>query len=252
MILAALGFSIVAGLAGPACAENVWLKTANQDCTVLGDAPLKSNEAVTWSGSCLDGHASGKGTLEWIVANKISGVYEGGMADGKLDGEGVLRLEVEKGKGFDRLQGTFVDGEPEGEARYDAANGDSYIGGFRKGERHGVGYYRLVTGEEYYGDFENGQRHGLGFLIDAEGNAYLGQFEKGVGRGAGVFEGADGSSFQGRFANGLPDAAGTYVAPNGDTYQGRFKAAKADGMFLVTKADGTQSVEEWKNGEKVK
>ncbi len=249
---ALLGAALACGLAAPALGEEVWVKTVNQDCTVAADEALKENEAVTWSGPCLDGRASGKGTLEWIVDNKISGVYDGGMEDGRLDGDGVLRLEIEKGQGFDRLEATFVAGLPEGDARYDAANGDHYEGGFQKGERHGLGYYKMVTGEEYFGDFENGQRHGVGFLIASNGDAYVGQFEKGVAKGAGVFEGEDGSKFQGLFAGGLPDGPGTYVAPNGDVYQGKFKAGKAYGKLLVTKADGSQAVEEWKDGEKVK
>lgn len=242
---------LAAGLVGPAHAEDIWVKTSNQDCTVLADAPLKDNEAVTWSGSCPDGRASGVGTLEWIVDGKIAGYYEGGMADGTLNGEGVLRREVEKENGFDRLQATFVAGEAEGEARYDAPNGDYFVGEVKNGERDGLGYYRELAGVEYYGDFENDEQNGIGVLTDAEGNAYFGQFEQGAGKGAGVYEAADGSSFLGQFADSEPNGAGTFVAPNGDIYQGQFKAGKADGMVLVTKADGSQSVEEWKDGEKV-
>jgi hypothetical protein len=251
-IIGLLGFGIAVGLVGPVNAEEIWVKTANQDCTVHGDEALKSNEMVTWSGSCKDGRASGVGKMEWIVDNKLSGIYEGKMAGGKLEGEGILRLEVEKGKGFDRLEGTFVAGEPEGEARYEAANGDSYVGGFKNGERHGTGYYKLVNGEEYYGDFVNGQREGIGFLIDSEANVYIGQFEKNQASGAGTFEGNDGSSYQGKFKDNLPEGAGTYLAVNGDTHQGSFKAGKANGTFLVTKANGDQAVEEQKNGELVK
>ena len=247
-----IGLGILFGLTGSAQAEDVWVRIANQDCQVLSDAALKDNEAVTWSGSCADGRVAGTGRLEWLVDGKLTGDYDGAMSDGRFSGKGLMRLQVEKGKGFDRLDGTFAMGEPEGEARFDAANGDFYIGGFHKGERHGEGYYRLVTGEEYHGDFENGQRHGLGFLIDNDGNAFLGQFENGDAKGAGVLENSDGSAFQGQFAKSLPNGVGTYVAPNGDTYQGQFTAGKANGKVLVTKADGSQVIEDWKNGEKVK
>jgi hypothetical protein len=251
-IIGLLGFGIAVGLVGPSNSEETWVKTANQDCVVQGDEALKSNEIVSWSGSCDDGRASGVGKLEWIVDNKLAGIYEGRMAGGKLEGKGILRLEVEKGKGFDRLEGTFVAGEPEGEARYEAANGGYYLGGFKNGERHGTGYYKLVNGEEYYGDFVDGQREGVGFLIDSETDVYFGQFEKDQASGAGIFESSDGSSYQGKFKDNLPDGAGTYVAANGDTYQGSFKAGKADGKFLVTKANGDQAVEEQNNGELVK
>ncbi|MGB5214681.1 MAG: hypothetical protein WBN88_13665 [Anderseniella sp.] len=235
----------------PAQAEDVAVKTSNQDCTIFADSPLKDNEVVTWSGSCVDEHAAGKGRLEWLVDDKLAGDYDGEMMEGRLHGTGLLRFEVEKGKGFDRFVGTFAMGKPEGEARYDANNGDFYVGGFQAGERHGMGYYRLVSGEEYHGEFENGQRHGLGFLIAENGDAYWGEFEKGELEGAGILVNNDGSEYQGRFANSLPDGPGTFVAANGDIYQGRFKAGNADGKFLVTKSDGSQVLETWKDGEKV-
>jgi len=144
-IIGLLSFGFVIGQVGPVYSDEIWVKTANQACAVHGDEALKSNEMVTWSGSCVDGRASGAGKMEWIIDNKLAGIYEGRMAGGKLEGEGILRLEIENGKGFDRLEGTFVAGEPEGEARYEAANGDYYLGGFKNGERHGTGYYKLVN-----------------------------------------------------------------------------------------------------------
>ncbi len=251
-VAAGLAFGLNAYVIPPTQAEEFWVKVSNQDCTVWSDSALKDNEVLTWSGDCVDGRASGSGTIEWFVDEKLKGTYEGGMRDGRLDGDGVLRVEEKQDGGFDRLEGTFIAGEPDGKARFDAANGDMYEGGFQDGERHGIGYYRLVNGEEYFGDFEKGQRHGTGLLIDAKGDAYLGEFENGVAKGAGVFEGIDGSKYQGQFANGLPSGAGTYTAPNGDTYQGVFTAGKGNGKFVVTKKDGTQEVQDWKDGEMVK
>jgi hypothetical protein len=247
-----IGLGIALGSVSPGSAQDIWVKTDNQDCTVHSDEALKDNEAVTWTGSCADGRASGVGVLEILTDRIATGFYEGGMVDGKLHGEGILRLQTENKTGFDRLEGTFVSGEPNGTARFEAANGDYFDGSFKDGERHGTGFYRLVNGEEYYGDFEDGKRSGVGFLIDSESNVYFGQFKDGSANGAGVAENADGSKYQGQFANNLPDGAGTYVAANGDIYQGRFNAAKADGKFLVTKKGGEQSIEIHKNGELVK
>jgi len=54
----------------------------------------------------------------------------------------------------------------------------------------------------------------------------------------------------GIYENGSPNGPGTYIAPNGDIYQGAFIDGKAEGSVLVTKRDGSQSIETWKNGEK--
>ena len=69
--------------------------------------------------------------------------------------------------------------------------------------------------------------------------------------GAGLFDGVDGSAFIGVFANGVPNGAGTALDAAGTAYQGRFVDGKAEGKILVTMEDGTQTVETWKNGEKV-
>ena len=107
-----IGLGILFGLTGSAQAEDVWVRIANQDCQVLSDAALKDNEAVTWSGSCADGRVAGTGRLEWLVDGKLTGDYDGAMSDGRFSGKGLMRRQVEKGKGFDRLDGTFAMGDP--------------------------------------------------------------------------------------------------------------------------------------------
>ena len=57
---------------------------------------------------------------------------------------------------------------------------------------------------------------------------------------AGVYENSD--------CNG----PGTYITGNGDAYQGVSVAGKHEGLVLVNKADGAQSVETWEYGEKQK
>ena len=54
----------------------------------------------------------------------------------------------------------------------------------------------------------------------------------------------------GQYEGGAPNGPGTFIAPNGDVYQGVFVNGKAEGMILVTRTDGSQSVETWTNGEK--
>ena len=252
MKAAVAGTLLSGALLVTATAEEVWVTVANQDCQVDAGVPVEDGELVTWSGSCQDGRAIGLGVLQWSIDGRTVAFYEGGMLDGRLEGEGVLRMETERGDGFHRLAATFVSGEAEGDARYDAPNGDSYEGGFKNGERHGIGYYKTASGEEYFGDFEAGLRHGSGYLVAADGDVYQGGFKNNTPDGAGVFDGGDGTRYYGMFANGLPDGPGTHIEPNGDIYQGTFKAGKIDGVVLVTKSDGSQSVEQWNEGQKVK
>lgn len=124
---------------------------------------------------------------------------------------------------------------------------------FEEGEVVGPAliFYETEDGEVYFGEAENKKRHGQGTLIHPNDDAYVGEFEDGMASGPGYYDSADGSLFVGFFGKGKPNDFGTYVGPDGETfYQGRFVAGKPVGMVLVTKADGTQTVETWKNGEK--
>lgn len=244
-------WALMIGFASTGQADEIWIKVDNVECSVASDEALSKGEILTWSGFCKEGRASGNGTLEVRFENRLVGSYEGGMEDGRLNGEGILRLQSADKSGFDRLEGVFVNGEPNGNARFDGANGDYFEGSFVDGERQGTGHYRLANGEEYFGDFENGIRSGVGILIDAEENVYIGQFQNNMAQGAGISENADGSSYQGQFADNLPNGTGTYIAQNGDIYQGRFIRAKSDGQFLVTRADGSQEIQIFKDGELV-
>ena len=63
-----------------------WIVAKNQPCQVHNPYPV-AGEAVTWSGSCADGKASGEGRLVWQNSNGTH-VYEGWMRDGKKHGWG--------------------------------------------------------------------------------------------------------------------------------------------------------------------
>jgi len=66
-----------------------WITVTNQPCKVWNPAPV-GNEAVTWSGECKDGLATGKGVLLWMVNGKPDAIYQGEYANGKRNGHGVL------------------------------------------------------------------------------------------------------------------------------------------------------------------
>jgi hypothetical protein len=67
-----------------------WITATNQPCKIWNPAPVP-NEAVTWSGECKDGYASGRGVLRWTVDGKVDATYEGQYANGKRHGHGVLK-----------------------------------------------------------------------------------------------------------------------------------------------------------------
>jgi hypothetical protein len=71
-----------------------------------------------------------------------------------------------------------------------------------------------------------------------------------VASGVGIYEYDNGSVVMGEFESGSPNGVATVVDVNDVSYQGVFKNGQANGLILVTKPDGSQSVETWVNGEK--
>ena len=271
------GTAVVVFLAGTVHAET-WPKDPITDCQVWSADDGGAKEVITWSGSCENGKATGSGVLVAHDKDGLSAVYNGEMTSGKANGTGSLKFRsVDKG-GFNHFLGSFVDGLPTGYGIYRSIEGFTFFGKFNGKLDSGEGVlkaqkdkatilgkfvdgkltgpavasYTTEDGEYYFGDVENKQRHGVGTLIHADQSAYIGDFKNGVASGVGAYEGADGSVTVGQFDESSPNGAASYIAPNKDVYQGMFAGGKLNGMVLVTKTDGTQSIENWKNGEKQK
>ena len=85
-----------------------------------------------------------------------SGDADGYWVDGKLHGQGTLRIEF-RDKGM--------------------KTADVYCGQFEHGERHGIGELRFSNGCRYVGEFLHDKMHGRGQLFDWDGNVlFTGMF----------------------------------------------------------------------------
>lgn len=106
-----------------------WLTDARSLCQIW-DPSAQVDEAVTWSGPCINGRAEGSGTAQWRKGGTVietdkgewhdgrqtgngvqtwsTGRYEGALAGGEPNGQGVLTLQKL------RYQGEFQDGRPNG------------------------------------------------------------------------------------------------------------------------------------------
>lgn len=269
------GTAVMVFLAGTVHAET-WLKDPITDCQAWSPNDGSAKEVITWSGSCENGKATGSGVLVVHDKDGLSAVYNGEMTGGKANGTGSLKFRNVDNAGFNHFLGNFVDGKPTGHGIYRSIEGFSIIGRFNGKLDSGEGLlktkkdkatllgkfvdgklsgpaiasYTTEDGEYYFGGVENDQRHGVGTLIHADKSAYIGDFKNGLASGVGAYEGADGSVTVGQFDESWPNGAVSYIAPNKDVYQGKFTDGKLNGKVLVTKTDGTQSIENWKNGEK--
>jgi hypothetical protein len=168
------------------------------DCqfALLERAP--ANASVNWSGSCLDGYASGKGVLSWRSEKFDKHSIEATLVRGAITGEAILRTPRYT------YTGTLNNGVPHGQGFFEYANNDGwYEGQVAEGVPHGKGVRLAVDRSRYTGDWVNGERNGLGEATFSTGGSYTGSWrnDKFDGQGKIVYAGSR-RIYEGLFADG--------------------------------------------------
>ena len=197
-----------------------WRPTISNGCLVW-DALPQPDETVTWSGACVDGKASGRGTE--VFRYRDHGVwkeerYVGDMRGGKLNGRGTLTYD-----NGDRYEGDFVDAKRVGHGTYTHANGDRYEGDFREDQRTGRGSFTYHNGGRYEGEFVNGRFQGHGTFTFADGGRYEGEFKGGMANGDGTYTSSTGEVVTGNWSNGCIQQGGRVAAVGTTKEKCRFR-----------------------------
>lgn len=175
-------------------AEPAWLGAA--DCRIFPIKPAPAGE-VSWTGGCVDGYASGKGTLAWTVPKFGKSTLDGTLVRGEASGEAVLK------SGGTIYEGMTWYGAPHGQGYLQAEGWGWYEGEFAGGVPHGKGTHLALDRSRYTGDWVEGKRHGRGEATFATGGSYRGEWKNDVfdGQGAIVYAGA-GYKYEGLFQDG--------------------------------------------------
>lgn len=146
LIVLGLGTALPASAQAP---PSGWIADARTGCRVWNPSP-KPKETITWSGSCSNGLAQGRGVLQWFTDGKAMDRYDGEYRDGKVNGRGVYTSA--RGNRYD---GEWRDGQQNGRGVYTWANGNRYDGEYRDNKPNGLGTYTL-DGQVYSGTWTNG------------------------------------------------------------------------------------------------
>ena len=124
-----------------------WLADAKSGCQVWDPNP-QLDESVTWSGSCANNRAEGRGTAQWSKGSASLETDEGEWRDGRQAGQGKQTWPG------GRYEGELASGEPNGRGVLTLRK-LRYEGEFRDGKPNGVG---SVTqgGETLQGTWKDG------------------------------------------------------------------------------------------------
>lgn len=138
-----------------------------------------------------------------------------------------------------RFEGTFVNGQRDGNGQLSWANGSVYEGSFQSDMRHGQGTFTGSDGSTYKGAWRSGKKHGAGTLTYGNGGKYEGAFANDAFEGHGQFTSPDGSVVKGTFKGGTLNGQGVYTQKDGRRYEGAFVSSKRNGKGVLTYADGS-------------
>ena len=175
-----------------------WIRVTNQPCNVWHANPDVVRK-LTWDGDCAGGVATGRGKLEFFLANRRDEVvYQGDVRNGKVTGWGTLT----NSEGERYFEGEFVDGDFHGQGTMTFPDGDRYEGEWVKNKRSGHGVFTWADGGRYEGDFLDGDYHGQGIYLSATGFRYEGAWRDGKPHGYGVRTDPDGDEYAGTWNRG--------------------------------------------------
>jgi len=134
--------------------------------------------------------------------------YEGGLAEGVLQGCGLLLMPC--GSLF---FGHFSAGQRRGNGRFLAANGDSYDGEWLDDEWQGSGVLTLASGHEIRGQWLQSCPNERVCMKFPSGGEYNGAYVRGVKRGQGLHVFASGCKYEGLWSDGVFHGSGQLSQP---------------------------------------
>ena len=215
------GESICAGETDSTC----WHEIGNIPGCYLWNPQFNEKETVTWSGSCVDGKASGTGHVTWrykVYGQSKTGTGEGPYVDGRKHGHWVWRY----------------------------ANGIVDEGPYVDGRKHGHWVERPADGTVAEGPYMDGKEHGHWVARSADGTVAEGPVVDGLRQGHWVWRFADGTVDEGPYVDGRMHGHWVKRFANGDVHEGPYVDGERHGNWVYYLADGNVTEAQYVDGER--
>lgn len=229
-------------------------------CLLLGLSP-NTGMAQATQGRCLKGNCqSGNG----VYLDKHTHLYQGGFANGRFQGAGILSGPSETYIGqFDQglksgqgtlanvngrvYQGLWQSDLPQGQGVEISTGGDIYEGEWQKGKKHGTGIAYLSNGQIHKGTFAKNnfektraelQARVFQRLGSSQAESYLGQLNfQGQPEGYGTWSNQGKITGKGRFEKGQPSQA-FYLSDGKKHYLGNLLKFQMHGQGVLLYPNG--------------
>ena len=183
--------------------------------------------------------------LSGILFTKKGEYYEGTFVNGQREGQGKIIY-----KNGTIYEGALKQNKHHGFGKLTQLDGEIFIGEWKEGKIHGSGKRFHSNGDKYIGNYVNNIRSGKGHYTFANGDSYEGNWSNGKANGKGKFMFKNGNIYEGEFKNNIISGKGTYTTKNGDIYIGNFINGLINGKGTLIFKNGEKYIGEFKNGKK--
>jgi len=199
-------------------------------------------DAIAWSGKCVDGLASGPGTMTFFSQDKffesLAGDFDHGVAL-----NGYVKVKFANGSSY---EGDEVAALMEGTGQLTTPEGDRLQGQWANDRLNGHGVVTWANGDRYEGEWRDGKAEGRGIQTWSDGRTYNGEWRNDLPNGHGVVTRKDGSRYEGTFADGHPSGVAEMAAeaPPATAVQAKAPAAVATNTAEAPAASGQDAAED--------
>jgi hypothetical protein len=174
--------------------DSRWLRDPHSGCQVFYQWDIDAITEIVWSGSCVDGRASGTGSLK-IIRERWTETFSGNFVNGRLEGEG----SIDSSDGSYRVSGVFHQGILNGDGKSSWSSGMHYEGNYLNHGFRGKGKLTWPGGDTFDGFFVGWPDRGKGTLIYADGWQFRGDFINDVPVGDVIVYKPDNTRVEGNF-----------------------------------------------------
>ncbi len=214
-------------------------------CAVSGIPPVEQI-SVTWTGDCVDGKASGVGTVFAFGGGELRYILRGQFTDGRLTRQDQLR-QCAGADCQDQIAAAVLrEHAALGRKRpsADSVAAPAPVIGTAPGQVE-------IRGEDavYRGNFEvdrqSGRVSGEGRAEFFDGRVFSGKLVNGNKEGRCSYLWADGQRYEGEWRNDLQDGSGEWTSAKGERYVGQYRSGKREGKGVMTYANKMEYSGEW-------
>lgn len=240
------GFAL-SGSVTPAAAQDVGSARDLQNACLVSNIPALDQLSLTWTGDCVDGKASGVGTVLAFSRGELRYILRGKFTEGRLTRRDQMRSCVEEAC-TDQVAAAVLRAHAALRQTTKASDQPTVAVAVTPATSAGKADIRAEDAL-YRGNFVvDPKTHavsGDGRVEFVDGRVYIGSLEDGRRTGLGTYVWSNGERYVGGWSNDLQEGRGEWTSPKGDRYVGEYRLGKREGKGVMTYANTMQYDGDW-------